>query len=310
MAPSRDVHARARRPQATLSFDVCKRNVLGKLDKSPKGSIDAPIVALVHKINAHADFVTTSTCSGRISLFAHSATAAAAETPGRWLFVSHALVELKEIHAALEADVLEKMAIDGLGEVMLKVEPAILHVQCRTLDDATELLRIATAYGFRESGIVLSSSQKVMLAVRTTSNMMEVPLVRGGKFSNESATYLSDLVEAANKRLGANLRALTRFECAFSTELRLIAENSGLALPISKKVSTGGLGEGLACEQNSSWLCIRVATRAWWLANQLLLVWRCALVAHVRGATAIVVDAKKLSCQALVAAASGSLTGS
>lgn len=38
-------------------------------DKSRKGGLDEPIIPLVTKINESHDFVTTSSCSGRISVF-------------------------------------------------------------------------------------------------------------------------------------------------------------------------------------------------------------------------------------------------
>lgn len=42
-------------------FDECKSSVLQKLqqaiDKSPKGSLDAPIVDLIHAINGLDDYV-------------------------------------------------------------------------------------------------------------------------------------------------------------------------------------------------------------------------------------------------------------
>ena len=49
-------------------------------DNSPKGSIDAPIRGLVDALNADPRFVTTSSCSGRISLFASTTAPPAAET--------------------------------------------------------------------------------------------------------------------------------------------------------------------------------------------------------------------------------------
>lgn len=55
-----------------IKFDLCKKNALLKLqkcDKSPKGSLDEPIIELVHLINDENNFVTTSSCSGRIALF-------------------------------------------------------------------------------------------------------------------------------------------------------------------------------------------------------------------------------------------------
>lgn len=39
-------------------------------DKSRKGSVDAPIEGLIALINARGDVYTTSSCSGRISVFA------------------------------------------------------------------------------------------------------------------------------------------------------------------------------------------------------------------------------------------------
>jgi tRNA wybutosine-synthesizing protein 3 len=38
-------------------------------DKSPKGSVDAPIQSLVDLLNAHPSFATLSSCSGRIALY-------------------------------------------------------------------------------------------------------------------------------------------------------------------------------------------------------------------------------------------------
>ena len=40
-----------------------------RVDKSPKGCIDDKIAPLCHLINAHDEYVTTSSCSGRVALF-------------------------------------------------------------------------------------------------------------------------------------------------------------------------------------------------------------------------------------------------
>lgn len=57
----------------TIDFDICKRNLLLKLqkelDKSKKGSVDEPIVDLVNYINKTKDYCTTSSCSGRFAIF-------------------------------------------------------------------------------------------------------------------------------------------------------------------------------------------------------------------------------------------------
>ena len=77
-------------------------------DKSPKGSVDAPIQHLVDLINSHSRFCTLSSCSGRISLFdpsgnsnsnnadnnnegttANQFTEGSGKGRGSWVLVSH-----------------------------------------------------------------------------------------------------------------------------------------------------------------------------------------------------------------------------
>ena len=58
-------------------------------DKSPKGFIDKPIRDLVMRINASADYVTTSSCSGRISLYDNATRT--------WKISAHREVERGEI---------------------------------------------------------------------------------------------------------------------------------------------------------------------------------------------------------------------
>lgn len=176
-------------------FDVAKKNALGKLDKSPKGSLDLPIAGLVQSINRSADYVTTSSCSGRVVLYA----AAPGGRGGRWLLVRHGTVTIAEVDAALLgspsfdspenndggataaapaapappvapiAPITSAESVEVCGDatppgvVSLKVEPAILHVLCRDVAAAKRLLQVALRAGFRESGLVLSeSSGKVM----------------------------------------------------------------------------------------------------------------------------------------------------
>ena len=81
-------------------------------DKSPKGSVDAPIQHLVDLINSHSRFCTLSSCSGRITLFDPSGSSNNTETNndegttannqftegsgkgrGSWVLVSHDRVE-------------------------------------------------------------------------------------------------------------------------------------------------------------------------------------------------------------------------
>ena len=51
------------------AFNKQKESCLSQADLSKKGSIDDQIIDLVQYINAHENFFTTSSCSGRISVF-------------------------------------------------------------------------------------------------------------------------------------------------------------------------------------------------------------------------------------------------
>lgn len=60
-----------------MDFDARKLRVLEALasderDKSRAGGVDAPIADLIARINLHPFFFTTSSCSGRISIFSEN----------------------------------------------------------------------------------------------------------------------------------------------------------------------------------------------------------------------------------------------
>ena len=112
-------------------FKAKKRDILDRLakpgadytDASPKGSVDEGILELVAEINCIAGFVTTSSCAGRIAVYLEGTPKAAShlEPPnqdlnesdsqadhrvalstggkggGRWLFTSHAPVDLERL---------------------------------------------------------------------------------------------------------------------------------------------------------------------------------------------------------------------
>lgn len=106
----------------TSRFELRKQRILEQLDApdgeyhdlSPKGSIDAPIRDLISEINGFDGIVTTSSCSGRISVFlegrksegdALKSSEEGEETRagpggkgggGTWLFISHDPVQVPD----------------------------------------------------------------------------------------------------------------------------------------------------------------------------------------------------------------------
>ena len=66
-------------------------------DKSPKGFIDAPILDLIHIINKHPYYYTTSSCSGRVAVYCEGYQDDKSTTKGGiWLYVTHEPVVIPE----------------------------------------------------------------------------------------------------------------------------------------------------------------------------------------------------------------------
>ncbi|KAH0513102.1 tRNA wybutosine-synthesizing protein 3-like protein [Microtus ochrogaster] len=110
-------------------FSRWKAQSLSKADLSRKGSVDEDAVAVVELLNSREEFFTTSSCAGRILLL--------------------------DGMAALQG---------ATSSAVLKFEPFILHVQCRTLQDAQTLHSVAIDSGFRNSGITVGKRGKTMLS--------------------------------------------------------------------------------------------------------------------------------------------------
>ena len=213
-------------------FDAAKRDMLQSLqdgiDFSPKGSIDAPVVDLVNFINDHlGDFVTTSSCSGRISVYRDEGTGKGVS----WLLVEHGTINKEQVVSAVSKQVtvvggqseqsqspmdgvdrnMEQLQIKKINEnalVSLKCEAFILHLRCRDLEAGRLMHSIALAAGFRESGLTVSA-KRVMLAVRTTAFGLELPIARGRHLLVDDV-MLDLLVEQANERLQENFARADR----------------------------------------------------------------------------------------------------
>ncbi|XP_043554490.1 tRNA wybutosine-synthesizing protein 3 homolog isoform X3 [Chiloscyllium plagiosum] len=144
-------------------------------DRSRAGGVDPEIRALVDTLNRSERFSTTSSCSGRVLLLA--------------------------IAGLLKAE----------DNAVFKFEPFVLHVQCRTLEDAQLLHSVAINSGFRNSGITVGKKGKIMMAVRST-HCLEVPLCRQGTVL-VSEEYIDYLVQVANQKMEENEKRRKRF-CA------------------------------------------------------------------------------------------------
>lgn len=200
------------------SFDAAKQSVLGKLescidnsikDNSKKGGVDAPIANLMDIINTHPDYVTTSSCSGRVAIFSESDQAR--KQTGVWLLASHETIDFDDVKAALTGD---KLPAD-YGTIWFKFEPVILHIQCRSIEQAKALFNTAIGAGMKNSGIMLG--KKIMVAVRC-SLKIEAPIGDGGKLLVDDA-HLHALVAMTKNMYVQNEQRKNRFERDFVSKL-------------------------------------------------------------------------------------------
>jgi tRNA wybutosine-synthesizing protein 3 len=183
-------------------FDDTKKAMLEKLykpDKSFKGNVDEDAIAIINEINSKKDFYTTSSCSGRISLFFESSSGKKHEAG--WTYVKHGTVTKTEI---LEA--LEKIPSETLW---FKMETPIFHVACRTNENAEKLIDICMKLGFKRSGIT-SMGRRVMVEI-IFNDKMEVPVAMNGNlFVDEK--FIGFLVDRANEKFIKNNKLLKTLE--------------------------------------------------------------------------------------------------
>ncbi|RMZ23761.1 hypothetical protein D0859_12188 [Hortaea werneckii] len=176
-------------------------------DLSPKGSVDEGIKDLISEINGLPDYVTTSSCAGRVAVYLEGAKGA--KGGGRWLFTSHDLLDppvkdggsgLMAMFGLSDEASSSPLEAEGVRFVHFKTEPMvggenfsscsyrapplclrlyppffqILHILTSSLASAHHAASAALQAGFRESGI--NSTQEArdgspacpMVAVRSS----------------------------------------------------------------------------------------------------------------------------------------------
>ncbi|MCF7866087.1 hypothetical protein K9L67_00600 [Candidatus Woesearchaeota archaeon] len=185
------------------AFDHTKKMMLEKLykpDKSFKGDVDLEAIPIIEAVNAKDDFYTTSSCSGRISLFFEAESGRKDESG--WLFVEHRVVTDVEILYALKSVSSESL--------WFRQEAPIFHIACRDNFCAKKLLVVCRDLGLKHSGIIAESNKRVMVEI-IFNNKIDVPVASNGElFVDEK--FIKFLVKQANDRFKKNQKLLKKFE--------------------------------------------------------------------------------------------------
>eukprot|EP00090_Calanus_glacialis_P018808 TRINITY_DN29130_c0_g1_i1.p1 TRINITY_DN29130_c0_g1~~TRINITY_DN29130_c0_g1_i1.p1 ORF type:complete len:243 (-),score=60.16 TRINITY_DN29130_c0_g1_i1:32-760(-) len=187
-------------------FDKQKSSCLEGLDLSRKGSIDAPLLELANYINKHSDMFTLSSCSGRIVILRESLSSEKIRKAGcEWITVSHT-----ELDPSVGFEAFRTRSKNS-GCVVLKFEPFVLHVQCRSMAEAKQVHTAASESGFRNSGLSVGKAGKIVAAVRSTHGL-EVPLTDDEGNDLVSKEYVEYVIKKSNAKLFENLERIKKFE--------------------------------------------------------------------------------------------------
>jgi len=181
-----------------MKFDKEKKDCLNKIDKSKKGLVDKEIKQLVDHINSLPDYYTTSSCSGRILLIKRPKSGKKCDV--EFLFSKHGKVDFNEIKNKLKNTPEE--------DLWFRQESMILHVACRTIENAQKILDLSTLAGFKHSGII-TTRKKIVVEI-IGSDQFDTIIAKHGKVF-VSDEHLRLLVSEANKKLGINSRKIKKF---------------------------------------------------------------------------------------------------
>lgn len=187
-------------------------------DSSPKGTIDEKCIPIINTINGHEDMVTTSSCSGRVSVFlegikdGEDLKIGAKGREGRWIFVTHNAEDLDQWYKSVDFNYCPEEQFTALVNtnsrfILYKFEPLILHVKCRDLDTANILYTTAMNCGFRESGIGSNNIVAIRISIK-----LDIPI--GYAPENDSlvsfvtADYLELITKLSHDRFTENFKKL------------------------------------------------------------------------------------------------------
>ncbi len=181
-----------------MNFEKEKKDCLNKIDKSKKGSIDKKIKELVDLINSLKDYYTTSSCSGRILLIKRPKSGKKCDVD--FLFESHNKVSFEEVKSYLKN--IPKQ------DLWFRQESMILHVVCRTIENAQKILDLSNRIGFKHSGII-TTRKKIVVEIIGSEQFDTIIAKHGKVFVGDE--YLRLLVDEADKKLEINNRKIKRF---------------------------------------------------------------------------------------------------
>lgn len=163
--------------------------------------VDEDIIPLLEDINSIECYVTLSSCSGRIAVL--DLEGFGKKLNSRFLGKWHRAVSFEEV---LES------AKNCKRQGWLIQFPPIIHVACKDIISAENLLKVANNAGFRRSGVISLRSLVVEIA---SLERIETPIAIDGNLLVDES-YLRTVVELANSKLERGKKKLEKLSALLS----------------------------------------------------------------------------------------------
>ncbi|MFH0817349.1 MAG: hypothetical protein V1909_01815 [Candidatus Micrarchaeota archaeon] len=163
-----------------------------------KKQVDERVLGIIEKINSNFKLVTSSSCSGRITLLEITEKKGDAHFYKKW----HREVSFEEVWGAASS-------YGGRHKLWFRCEPFIIHIFAKDLDSANSLVKLARKAGFKRGGIWGFRKDWPFLELMGTS---EFSLPVFDEKILVSKEHLEYIVRTANLTLRKNYSQLERFE--------------------------------------------------------------------------------------------------
>jgi tRNA wybutosine-synthesizing protein 3 len=179
----------------------------GLSDARSAGDVDNDMLPLIDYVNSLADYYTTSTCTGRTSLFYDPGGKLDSGWVGKW-------------HSEVSSDAVIKALFEmpKTGRIWFMHEPTIMHIVCRDLARAGALVELARNNGYKKVGILSYKENRVLVEVCGTERI-DVPVAEQGKILVPEP-YIEYVTALANEKFIKGMQRLKKFEGA----LRVLEE--------------------------------------------------------------------------------------
>jgi len=213
-------------------FQKEKNDFLIKIDKSKKHSYDKKIIKLVNLINKNPNYYTTSSCSGRTRIFEKNDR----RYDVKDIFVNHDKTEINNkitddiinkiknrinysINEKINNSIIDKKRINkniinkktlnkNQNRIYFQYESLILHVCCRTIEDANKILKIARKISFKRSGII-TKDRKIIIEIINPEYVYTL-ISKDNKLLIDG-NYLKELLKEANEKMQRNEEKIQEF---------------------------------------------------------------------------------------------------